>query len=117
MPGIFGEVTNPLPQVAAGSSYGDVTTGLPALISNIIGLIALIGGVAMLINFLLAGSDFITSAGDPKKIENAWRKIYISLIGLIIIVAAFLAAGLAGKLLFGDYTALLKPKIFGPGTL
>jgi len=114
MPDLFGEIKNPLPQLGS-TSYGGVRTGLPSLISNIIGLIATIGGIALLINFLLAGLDFITASGDTKRIENAWKKIYMSIIGLIVIVGAFVFVGIAGKLLFGDYTALLKPKLFGPG--
>ena len=112
---IFGQIENPLPRVNPGGGYEGVRTGLPQFISNIIGLIATIGGIALLINFLIAGLDFITASGDPKKIENAWKKIYISLVGLVIIAAGFLLVGIAGKLLFGDYTALLKPKLFGPG--
>ncbi len=113
---IFGKVDNPLPAVSS-NGYKDVTTGLPALISNLIGLLITIGGIAVLINGLIAGLDFITASGDPKRIENAWRKIYISLVGLIIIAASFLITAIAGKLLFGSYTALLTPKIFGPGKI
>ena len=110
MPQLFGTIDNPLPSVGPG--YGSVQTGLPALIGNLIGLIITIAGIAVLINFLLAGLDFITASGDPKRIENAWRKINISLIGLIIVVAAFLFTGIAGKLLFGSYSAFLTPKLF-----
>lgn len=112
---LFGNIDNPLPQVGPG--YGSVQTGLPALIGNLIGLIITIGGIGLLINGLLAGLDFITASGDPKRIENAWRKINISIIGLVIIVAAFLITGIAGKLLFGSYSAFLTPKLFGPGDL
>lgn len=112
---LFGIIDNPLPKVTGGASYGDVKEGLPAFISNVIGLIGLIGGIAMLITLMLAGLDFISGSGDPKRIEGAWRKINMSLIGLVIIVSAFLVAGIAGQILFGSYTAFLKPKLFGPG--
>ena len=113
---LFGTVENPLPKLnPGGPSYGGVKTGLPALISNFIGLMLTIGGIAVLITFLLAGLDYITAAGDPKKIENAARKINMSLTGLVVIAAAFLIAGIAGKLLLGDYSAFLTPKLFGPG--
>ena len=115
MPGLFGDIDNPLTKLSPTSNYGGVKTGLPALISNVISLIAIIGGIALLINFLLAGLDFITAAGDPKKIENAWRKIYLSIVGFVIIVAAFLLTGVVGKIFFGDYSAILKPTLFGPG--
>ena len=112
---IFGKIDNPLPTINPGGGYGGVATGLPTLIGNLIGLITTIAGIAVLINFLLAGLDFITASGDPKRIENAWRKINMSLIGLIIVVVAFLITGIAGKLLFGSYSAFLTPKLFGPG--
>ncbi len=118
MAGIFGTIENPLLKVTVtGYGYGDVTTGLPLLISNIIALIATIGGIALLINFLLAGLDFITASGDPKKVDLAWKKIYISIVGFVVIVAGFLIIGIVGKIFFGDYTALLKPRIFGPGAI
>lgn len=112
---IFGNIDNPLPEVGPG--YSGVQTGLPALIGNLIGLVITIGGIGLLINGLLAGLTFITASGDPKKIEQAWSKIYISILGLVIIVAAFLITGIAGKLLFGSYSAFLTPKLFGPGSL
>lgn len=114
---IFGDIKNPLPEINPGGSYGGVATGLPAFIGNFIGLIVTIGGIGLLINGLIAGLDFITASGDPKKIENAWRKIYVSILGLVIIVAAFLITGIAGQLLFGSYSAFLTPKLFGPGKL
>jgi len=112
---LFGDIGNPLRQLNPTGSYGGVKTGLPALISNLIGLIAIIGGIALLFNFLLAGISFITAAGDPKKVDQAWQKISVSFTGFIIIVAAFILVGIIGKIFFGDYTALLKPKLFGPG--
>ncbi len=112
---LFGNVKNPLPQINPLGSYGGVKTGLPAFISNLIGLIAVIGGIALLINFLLAGISFISAAGDPKKVDQAWQKISVSFTGFVIIVAAFILVGIIGKIFFGDYTALLKPKLFGPG--
>jgi hypothetical protein len=39
----------------------------------------------------------------------------MSLIGLVILVGSFLLAGIIGHLLYGDASALLNPRIYGPG--
>ena len=52
------------------------------------------------------------SAGDdPKKVTDAWGKIWQTLMGLAVATGSFVIAAIFGKLLFGDYGALLNPSI------
>ena len=89
--------------------------GMITLFNNILRLLVVAGGVFALLNFILAGYQFLSASGDPKLINLAWAKIWQSMIGLLIIVASFALAALLGLLLFGDTTVILKPKIYGPG--
>jgi hypothetical protein len=85
-----------------------------SLLGAILRIGTLAAGIYSLINFVLAGIDFISSGGAPEKVSRAWAKIYNSLIGLVIVVLSFVLAALLGLLLFNDPTALLSPRIQGP---
>jgi len=89
--------------------------GMITLFNNILRLLVVAGGVFALLNFILAGYQFLSASGDPKLINLAWAKIWQSMIGLLIIVASFALAALLGLLLFHDPKAILQPVIYGPG--
>jgi len=110
---VIGTVT---PPAIIDDGYGGYQTGITAFISNIILLLTIVAGLWMLINFILAGLQFISSRGDEKAIASAWNKIYNSIIGMVIIVVAYLLVALLSYLLFGDPGFILNPKIFGPVT-
>ena len=110
---IVGEITNPI----LGSSYGNVNEsgkGLPLFFTNVIRLMFVVAGIIAFFNFILAGFGYMQSAGDPKKLSEAWDKIWQSLLGLVIIAASFILAGLFGYLIFGDPLFMLRPRVYGP---
>lgn len=111
----FGSITNPLDTISPERSYGSVQEGLPLFLGNIFKTMAVAGGLFALFNLVTAGIDYISSQGDPESITKAQSKIYMSLVGMIIIVASYSLAAIIGKILFGDYSAILAPKIYGPG--
>lgn len=108
---IFGQLK---PQYK-GSYTGDVTSnfGLIIFLNNIIKLLFLVGGLIAFLNLVLAGFQFLNAGGDPKAIEQAWNKIWQSLIGLLILTSSFLIAAIAGLILYGDPGALLNPILYG----
>ena len=111
---VFGNVAPP-PGVStyiglAGSAEG----GLQVFISSIIKTIIAIAGVFALFNLIFAGYAFMSAGGNAEKIASAWAKIWQTLIGLLIAVGSFVLAGVFGKLIFGDYNALLRLRVFGP---
>jgi hypothetical protein len=79
-------------------------------------LITVAAGLFMLLNLVVAGFEYISSGGNPESTSNAWRKMYMSLIGMAVIVGAYALAAVAGLLLFGEANAILSPQITGPGT-
>lgn len=99
------------------TSYGNVNTGLPAFISNVITIIFAAAGLFAFFNLMIAGFSYISAAGDEKKISAATNSINMSLIGLVIMVAAAAVTGIVSYLLFGSATAILSPNIKGPGSL
>jgi hypothetical protein len=111
---VFGNIDNPF--LKFNSAYGDLKGGgLVDFMSNLIRLAIVAGGLYAFINLIIAGFQYISSNGDSKAVSAAWSRINMSLIGLIIMVSAFAVAGILGQLLLGDPTAILSPKIFGPG--
>jgi hypothetical protein len=110
--GVFGKIT--LPKMF---KYGELTSsggGLIAFFNNIIRLLIVIGGIWAFINLILAGYGFLGAGEDPKKMEAAWQKIWQSMLGLLFILSSFVLAAIFGYLLFGNPTAILKPRIYGP---
>ena len=116
MASLFGDIKNPLQTITPGG-YGDVSTGLPRFVTNIVTLIFVAAGLYAFFNLMFAGFTYITSAGDTKKIETALYSINMSLLGLVVMVAAAAVTGIVSYILFGSATAILSPKIIGPGSI
>lgn len=96
----------------------DVPSGVPSsvssttgVISAIIRFIVVIAGVFSLWQFLTGGLTFITSGGDKGKLTEAQNKIQMSLVGLVVIAASFIIIAIVSKILFGDFGAILSPKL------
>jgi hypothetical protein len=84
------------------------TTGPAALtqvtgaISAIIGVMTIAGSIWFLFQLLFGGYEWISSAGDTKKLTTARERIMNGFFGLIIVVGAWALVALVGKLLGYD---------------
>lgn len=107
----FGTITNPLPKY--GSALG-ASGGLILFFTNILRLVFVVAGILAFLNFILAGFQYMTAAGDAKALSAAWARIWQSLLGLVILAGSFALAALFGYLIFGDAGFILNPKIYGP---
>ncbi|MBU3957283.1 hypothetical protein KKI19_03370 [Patescibacteria group bacterium] len=116
MDNIFGKITNPLERINPQGYGGIKAGGLIYFLNNIIRLLIVVGGLFAFFNLVLAGYGFLSAGDDPKKMAAAWAKIWQSMMGLLFIVGSFVLAAIFGYLLFGDPTAILNPKLYGPGT-
>lgn len=103
----FGPITAPGPLL----NFGDIQGGPGKFLTLIFRLMIVGGGIFSLFNIILAGYAFLSAGDDPKKIEGAWAKIWQSLIGLSFIAGSFVLAAIFGKLLFGDFDAIINPEI------
>ncbi len=110
---VVGEITLP----ASVAPYGavDSARGFILFFSNILRFVFVIAGILALLNFVIAGFEYMFAAGDSKKLSNAWSRIWQSLLGLIIITGSFVLAAIAGLLFFGDPLFILRPQVYGPG--
>ncbi len=107
---IFGQISPPT------GNYSPDITGLTQLTTNLLRLAILGAGLWAFLNIIIAGFSFLTAGGDPKKVAAAWERIYLSITGLVVIVASFILAAIVGYLIFGDPLFILKPQIYKPGS-
>lgn len=96
----FGEGIKPPSD--AYSTGADTQEGVLAnfdlIISNLLGLFTVLGGLFFVIYFLIASLQWISAGGDTGKITEARNKMTQGVIGLIILVAAYGIIGLIGTI-------------------
>lgn len=117
MASFFGNIQNPYnpsglnvpAYVAAGTTGG----ALILLVNNLLKFVIVIAGIYSFMNIIIAGYTFLSSP-ESKEIGKAWARIYQSMYGLLIIAGSFVLAAIFGWIIFGDATALLVPKFYGP---
>lgn len=98
------------------ASGGETNIGLLLFITRLTQVFTIIAGIFVMFNFIMAGYIYITSSGDSSAHGKVKDKITMSILGLIIIVAAYTITALLGLFLAGDAGFFLNPTIPGPST-
>ena len=106
---IFGTINAPQGVAEFNQQAGNI--GIILFFSNLIKLIAIFAGLWTMINFIIAGFTYVTSADNPSAIEKIGSKLSSSVIGLAIIVASYTIAAVIGLILFGDAGFIISPEI------
>ncbi len=75
---------------AVGNSFNIV-------VSSVLGFITIISALYFFFQLVTAGLQWIGSNGEKGNIETARNKIIHSVVGLVIVVTAYVVAGLLGK--------------------
>lgn len=60
-----------------------------------------VGGLLVIIFYIMATFEWLTSGGDSGKVEKARNKFVNATIGLILLVASFAIVAFVGEILFG----------------
>lgn len=71
-----------------------------AILNEAIPFIFAFAGIGLLLMLLAAGFNFLTSAGDPKKLEAGKQRLTNAIIGFLVIFVAYWAVQMAG-VIFG----------------
>lgn len=108
----FGSFAPP-PGIVDYSASGEVTA-LILFLSNILKIVIYAAGLFALINLLVSGIQYLGSSGNPEMIKQASAKIWMSILGLVIIASSFILAAIVGQVFFNDPALLIKPIIPGP---
>ena len=81
-----------------GGPDGDVATigSLETLFSNFVNVVIAMTGVALFLMFIVGGFSFLFSSGDQKKLDQAKGTLTNAIIGLVVIVSAYLILRIIG---------------------
>lgn len=96
----FGPGFDPVVKTAwtdGSDTEAGVLTNLEAFISQLLGLITVIGSLFFIVNFLMAALSWITAGGDSGKIQKARDQMLQSTLGLVIMVGSYAIIGLIGS--------------------
>jgi hypothetical protein len=75
------------------------TNTVEKYISNILGFLTIVAALFFMFRVIFAGYAFISSAGDPKKIEVAKEQLLQGFIGIVVVIAATIITGLVARIL------------------
>jgi hypothetical protein len=96
--GGLGPIADALCNITSGDSE-IVGAQTNKVLSGIIGFLTVCAGLWFGIQMILGGYDWINSGGDKGKLETARNKIVYAIIGMVIVVAAYIIIGLIATLL------------------
>ena len=82
-----------------GEKLGGNTTTLSTIANPLINDILIISGLVAFGTILVAGFSFIAASGDKAKTAQAAQALTYGIIGLVVVVAAFLITRIMGSLL------------------
>ena len=84
---------------AAEIDWPDTVDTFGELIGNILKIIYPLAGIALFLLILYGGFTWLTSAGDPEKVRKGIDTIVNAVIGIVIIVFAYVATKVVGGIL------------------
>lgn len=111
---VFGTIEAPAGVAEYNAAAGETGIGLLAFFSNMIRIATVAAGVWVMVNFILAGWSYITSAGEVKAHTEAAMRMTYSVVGLAVIVGAYTLTAIVSLVLFGDAGYILSPTFQGP---
>jgi len=98
---IGGEGLGPFGKTQATSGTMALTQVTHA-ISAIVGFMTIAGSLWFMFQLLFGGYEWITSAGDTKKLTTARERIMNAFFGLVIVVSAWIIVAVVGQFLGYD---------------
>lgn len=84
---------------APGTALGGPNAQLANLISPLITNVLILSGLLAFIVIIIAGFNYITAGGDKNKTEQAQNMLTYSIMGLVIVAAAFLITRIIGAVI------------------
>jgi len=91
--------------------------GILLFASRLLNILTIIAGLWVMGNLIMGGFEFVVNPSSSDTMTKVKDKITFSLIGIVIIVAAYAVAGAIGLIFFGDASFILKPDIIKYGAL
>ena len=83
---------------------------LVPLFKNVVVAVVELAGIALFLMFIVGGFSFLTSGGDPKRLEQAKGTLTYAIIGVVVIVSSYLILRLITQFTGVDITGFTIPK-------
>jgi len=99
-------ITSVSPYGKDAADDAGVLLNFETIISNVIGLLTVLGGLFFVMIFFLAAFKWLSAGGDSGKVQKARDEMVQSVTGLVMIVAAYGIVGLVGSIVGID---ILRP--------
>ena len=93
---IGGEGLGPFGKTQATSGTMALTQ-ITGAISAIVGFMTIVGSIWFMFQLLFGGYEWISSAGDTKKLTTARQRIMNGFFGLVIIIATWIIMAVVGQ--------------------
>lgn len=87
---------NPLGQPELGGT-GDTGNVLGTIIGSLVNVAITLAGITVLLYFLWAGFNWLTSGGDKQKVEDARNRMTNAIIGMAIVAASLAISALVNN--------------------
>lgn len=81
------------------SALGGQSAKLDTLVNPIIYNVLIISGLVAFVIIIISGFTYVTASGDKGKITQAQHMLNYGIIGLVLVVAAFMVTRLLGSIL------------------
>lgn len=98
---VTGNLGNDATKAASGETFVDYFT-------TVWNSFTIIGAIIVLVMFLWGSLEWITAGGDSSKIEKARNRIMQSMLGLLVLVSAFVIIAFISQLFFGEEFSILN---------
>ena len=82
----------------SGPSGLDWADNLGKVVSRGVSFVLAFAGIGLLIMLLASGFEYLTSAGDAKKLEGAKQRLTYSIVGFLLIFTAFWLVQIASRI-------------------
>lgn len=77
---------------------------LVCIFESLLNIAIRIGGILVLVMFLIGGFKYLTAGGDPKKASQAWNTLSFAVLGLVLMILAWFI-----MLFLAKFTGLTGP--------
>lgn len=95
----------------AKSGVGAEDTAILFFLSSLIKVANVLAGIWVAFNVVFAAFDYLSGQGSADAHKKVRERITMSVLGLLLLVVAYVATAIISLLLFGDASYVLQPKL------
>lgn len=89
---------------------GNPTADVVMILNFVLRIIFFAAGIWSLWNFISAGFRLISSGGDAKILGTVQNQFIWTFLGILVMVAAIIVAGIIGIVVYGKWDAIINPQ-------